>query len=288
MQSTDEPLCEAACARITESRQLRQAQEHVARFARGPTAIQELPLTAAAGRILASEIDLMTMPGHEEGVLAAGSKLDWRVLPLLHASGRATVPVRAPVRCGIVVVSKQDAQAAALLVQAAFEKMGGQAFLAWTDGASPQQTSALQMFSKFCDLILVVGTPACSSAALCKPRIFTVAGSVSVDLPADPQAALCSFVSFVVPLVRQLQGRSMLPAAVRSAADESAVPMTGEMVWATARGEGANLRVRASPPAPGQALLGLAEVSGIAWKAEDLAARREGVVAFLPFQEWLD
>ncbi len=207
------------------------------------------------------------------------------------------MPVRAPVRCGIVVIRKAQSEASALLVQTAFEQIGGQAFRAWADGDdAKQETSALQMFSKFCDLILVVGArddgAGDCAGGLCIPRVFTVAEScVCVDLPAEPQAALGSFVSFVVPLVRRLQGRPALPAPPRRAIDESSTPICdGEIMWASARGEGASLRVRARQPLPGHELQSLAGISGIAWKVQDIAAQRaeNAVALFLPLHEWLD
>lgn len=264
--------------RISTVAELGEAQLRLTRAVGDETAVQELPLAAACGRVLADDV---AVGAH---VLPAGSRLDWQWLPLLAARGKASVPVRAPVRCGIVtlqVAATHELSASASVIQAALEQAGGRASRFNAAGGMSQEALVLRMFAKFCDLILVIGAAdaKADAAGLPVPQVLDVDGRPCITLSAGPQGALSGFVAFVVPLLRRLQGRSPALPRLRTAADGADLP-EGVMSWVRGEGDGCSPHLRSVNPAPGDALAGLTRASGIAWPARD-------GVAYLPFREWL-
>lgn len=293
-------------SRILTTHQLRQAQQALARSGGPPHTHQELPLASLGGRILARDLALRPAfdTSHHGPVLRAGTLLDWYLLPLLAASGHASAPVHAPVRCGIVAMPVPGGKVAAVTLQAALERMGVKTFIASAIGLASHEEPAVRTFSRCCDLVLVMGADergdkggdaggeGRDGGGLQAPRVISVQNRPCVILPACPLAALGRFVTFVVPLIRRLQGRLPELPLIRSAFDSGAPgqPVRDSepsCVSVGACGKGEAPRVRACAPAPGLAVLSLAEVSGIAWRAEDLRQTHDSAVAYLPLAEWL-
>ncbi|MBV8502577.1 MAG: hypothetical protein JO006_12765 [Paucibacter sp.] len=288
---TEENLWFEAEDPVTSVAALRHLQERLARLPGQPTAAQELPLTAAGGRVLARDIRVKT--AGEDRVLAAGTQLDWRLLPLLHGSGYGSVPVHAPARVGLLSMSEgeekppaQERERATVLIQAALQKMGAVVFRGRSDDRPEQQMQALRVFARSCELVLVqIDGEARPGYA---PRVFEVEGCACMLLPTCPRAALSQLVAFVVPLIRHLQGRRAALPPIRRAVDAGWPAIGREMSWVRAAGCGDASQLHAADPAPGHAELDLCAVDGIAWKAEDLAATDPRAVAYLAFEDWLD
>jgi len=303
MLLTNETLASAAPLRLHTSGQLRQAQESMARRATHVTPTLQLPLQAAAGCILASDLSLQPQVQVDDqlSVLSAGSKLDWRLLPLLSASGHGMVQVHAPVRCGLIMACEptdfakvRDLEVTATVIQAAFQQMGVRTFRTNVGSDVSPRVATAKMFSKYCDLILVVSSDSMRTApgnGLEVPPVSSQLGRVCVILPGEAQAALCSLVSFVVPLVRRLQGRAAaLPRLLHGvdAPEPGQVPIPEKMVWVCASGDSDTPWLRSSDPEPGRAFQALARASGVAWAARDLQAYGSEALAYLPFDEWLN
>ncbi len=254
---------------------------------------QQLPLAAAAGRVLAQDLTLHPI-GKGAAVpelLPAGTRLDWLMLPQLAAADRHSVSVHPLLRCAIttlqagVTVDAQE-RVCAVLLQSALERLGVKALCT---GAVPRtKRSTLQGLARHCDLLLVIASPAGEpppGPGLQAPTRFEMSGCVCVVLPADAEAALASFVAFVVPLIHGLQGRLPFAKPLQYALDDGA-SVRDSLTWvrATYAGPGqAGLRVRAGP-----ALGRLSRPCGLAWRASDLQRADRRTVAFLPLRDWLD
>lgn len=278
---------------------LRRVQQSFADAASPASVVQSLDLASASGRVLAQDVHVRTQCEDEDqgengaGLghwLRAGTRLDWFLLPLLAAGAQATVKVYEPLRCGVLAVNGDGASArvGAALVQGLLERMGVKALGAGVDRPLQGDGAHLSMLARFCDLILVVDSTTSAQVqateGLQAPPLFEIEGRPCMVLPACPLAALASYVAFAVPLVRRLQGRMPPLPAIRHAIDAASGHerriATGRLSCVGAGTEG-ELRVRATTTA-GQ---GLAGITGIGWRAEDLA--EAGVVAYLSLGEWL-
>lgn len=90
-------LQHAMPARIVTAEHLRTAQLSMARRGVPLQACQELPLPASSGRVLARGLDIADIDCSQQ-TLPAGTRLDWYPVPLLAASGHASV------RCGTMTM----------------------------------------------------------------------------------------------------------------------------------------------------------------------------------------
>ncbi|PZP28870.1 MAG: hypothetical protein DI603_18065 [Roseateles depolymerans] len=283
-------------SRIATTQQLRDAQQFLGNRVSAPETLHELPLPASTGRILARTLDILDTNGHG-GELAAGTRIDWYLLPLLAASGHCTVPTFATVRCGIVSMQAATCQAdqavVAITLQAALEKMGVKSVGANVTTRPLEDRSSLELFAKHCDVLLVIdqaAQPPVPGAELAPPLTFDVDGRPCFVLPTCPLAALGMFLAFIVPLIRTLQGRSTELPPLRSAvaADPDGEAFPGHaLVCVSATGHGDAIRVRPCAPLDGRPVQGISDVSGIAWCADDLRGERDGLLAYLPLADWL-
>lgn len=209
-------------------------------------------------------------------------------------------PAGEPLRCTVVAMQTPGASMAdanvnlgAGLVQAALERMGHGVLSVRTTGLARQDAPVLQMLASSCELMLVVGNheaQAMPGGGLRRPPLLEVRGRPCMVLPIHPLSALGSFVAFAVPLVRRMQGRMPQLPAIRCAIDDAGAgwpAVGGELTCVRASDDGDAPRVRAWVAAGGQAAPKLADLSGIGWKADDLAADHPRAVAYLPFAQWL-
>lgn len=294
MLTTEESLLCAMPRCIESASQLRRVQHLFARPEGRALAVQNVPVTAAGNLVLAREVEL------EAAVLPAGAKLDWRQLPMLLEAGCRTVPVLAPLRCGLLTVLPQGeadaraAEAATVVIQVALERLGARVFQARGNAPSWRDASAIDMFAAFCDLTLVIGGAAQGGDPSCcgidVPELAEIGGKSCVLLPGDPEGALGQFIAFVVPLLRGMQGGAALLPSLRCAVDvgeASARVGVRELAWVRTDGLGDSARVLACRPEAERPMRALAAASGIAWRAPDFAARHERAIVYLPFDEWL-
>ncbi|TXI15281.1 MAG: hypothetical protein E6Q67_15505 [Roseateles sp.] len=296
MHTADTRHAPPLTAPILTTEELLRAQRELAAAVAPVGPPQQLPLTAAAGRVLAQDLALNPV-AHAAAAperLPSGTRLDWLMLPQLAAAEHHTVSVQPLLRCAITTLqagATVDAQekVCAVLLQSALERLGVKALCT---GAVPRtKRSTLQGLARHCDLLLVIASPAGEpprGPGLQAPTRFEMAGCVCVVLPADAEAALASFVAFVVPLIHGLQGRRPFAKPLQYALDDGA-SVQHSLTWvkATYAGPGqAGLRVRAGPAMarPGR----LSRPCGLAWRASDLQRADRRTVAFLPLRDWLD
>jgi len=286
--------------RIATLSQLHEAQLALAHLAGPPDALEQLPLTAAGGRVLGRGLAVLPPPEThlDEPVLPAGTRLDWFLLPLLAASGHATVPVHARLRCGVVtmatpgtLVRRAPEDVASVMLQAALERLGVRLISIAGTGTLQPDMPALQMAARCCELLLVLDAaePAAPDDGLRPPRVMRVDGRPCVVLPVEPLDALAAFVTFAVPLIRRLQGRAQALPPLRAAIDAGPPggPFIGTaLACVTAEDPRDATRVRACT-APGHAALRLAGLSGIAWRGDGLPPGPGAAVAYMPLAEWL-
>ena len=272
-----------------------------------PARHEQVTVSAAMGRILAAPLHLAA-PGtglkHMNPTLAAGSLLRWSHLPLLVAAACPMVKVHARLRAGVVTLTGCPEEggatelcgpATAALIAAILERMGGQPFSAGCPEPGPRLPQVLEMFANRCELIFVIGELGTAAQRQLGPSAlqtglpcYQLGSTLVLLLPAQPAAALIRFAAFAVPLIRKLQGRSdELPPSRR--ARLSGPPTTED----TATGmtlvrehlvHGSLILTRCEASL---GLQGLAGAGGIAWRPDTAGRSPDEMLAYLPFEQWL-
>jgi molybdopterin molybdotransferase len=300
---------------------LREVQLQLAELASPVSARVDIPLARAAGRVLAD--DFPAASGDAAPLVARGTRLAARHLPLLAGSGHATASVLARPRIGVMALAgdaadttpvreRTGAVASAAWVVATLERLGAQPFEATCRHPGPQRfVEKLEMFVGECELVLVLGF---LSPALCeavheaqlrhgqaarieslRPRPFgalqvlQVGATLVVALSADLDSAVAAFTTLLTPLVRRLQGRhDTLPEA--RAAELDVARCRDDERWRlfpVRVDPGAlNARVRLAPCRASDAALAFAGADGLAWHAAEFSSFERPTVAFFPFETW--
>ena len=293
---------------------LRQAQGRLAALAMPVVAATDVPLARAAGRVLAA--DLQAAPDLGDPVLARGTRLAARHLPLLVGAGRATASVLARVRVGVIALQDDDAgpgaAGAATWIAATLERLGAQSFEAGCRASDPKRLlETLEMFANGCELVLVtgfLGPRQCAAVSEAQRQrklpdavetwrlrpfgalqVMKSGTTRVVALSADLASAVVAFTTLVSPLVRRLQGRhDALPEA--SAAELDSGPSRDADHWCVfpAHVDPGALDSRlVLKPGPGlPAAQALAQADGLAWQAADFATFERNAVAYFPFDTW--
>ncbi len=279
-----------------------------------------VPLRAAVGRTLARPL----LRSHDRGVLLdAGTPVLARHVALIAQEGVHEIHVREKVRVGILTLESAAAAAVpaaqpgspaivAALLRSAVGELGARTVeQSCTAHCGRAVAHALEALRADCDLVVVVGfiAPAQATAAattlaarglewVLQDVRMRPLGALQVadcgDMPVvalshDLGAAFASFVAFVTPLIRRLQGRTQwLP-------DPEFAKIEGPMPYRNAWGFFC-VKESASDPLATHRLqhtkrrdsaAAIAESSGLAWRPLDLSLHRDSNVAFYPFHRWL-
>jgi molybdopterin molybdotransferase len=297
---------------------LRQVQLQLAELVTPVAARVDVPLSRAAGRVLAVDV-----PAPDAGptLVPRGTRLAARHLPLLAGGGHATASVLARPRVGVMALACPDpapsparartsAVASAAWVAATVEQLGAQAFETISRQPTPQRfVEKLEMFVGECALVVVVGflDPAQCDALRqaqwrhgqapridsLRPRPFgalqvaQLGTTLVVALPADLDGAVAAFTTLLAPLVRRLQGRHDALPDARAA--ELQVPLRRDderwRLFPVRIDPGAlNTRVRLVPCPGDDAAAALAGADGLAWHAAEFSSFERPTVAFFPFE----
>ena len=297
---------------------LRQGQLQLAALATPVAATADVPLARAAGRVLAADLG----GGPDAGPLVArGTRLDARHLPLFVGAGQAVASVLARVRIGVIALPDDEdappgrtgATASAAWIAAALERLGAQAFEATCRAPDRKRLLAtLDMFGGGCDLVVTAGflrPDLCAavreaqagrgqpdSVETLSLRPFGALQSLQVGktrvvaLPADLESAVAAFTTLLTPLVRRLQGRVDVLPDVRAAELDSRQRHEAEP-WRLfpARVDPGALNSRLVLERIGGACGGqaLAAADGLAWHAAEFASFDRPTVAYFPFESWM-
>lgn len=295
---------------------LRQVQLQLAELVTPVAARVDVPLSRAAGRVLADDL-----PAPDAGppLVPRGTRLAARHLPLLAGDGRATVSVLARPRVGVMALACADAVparartsavASAAWVAATVEQLGAQSFETICRQPTPQRfVEKLEMFVGECPLVVVLGflDPARCDALRqaqarlgqapqvesLRPRPFgalqvaRLGTTLVVALPADLDGAVAAFTTLLAPLVRRLQGRHDALPDARAA--ELLVPLRRDderwRLFPVRIDPGAlDTRVRLVPCPGDDAAAALAAADGLAWHAAEFSSFERPTVAFFPFE----
>jgi molybdopterin molybdotransferase len=283
-------------------------------------ATSPVPLRHGVGRVLARPL-LRTQGG---GVLIeAGTPLAALHMPLIAQEGVGVIQVHDKVRVGILALEDRDCAAAprprqvasavvAALLRSAVEQLGAKA----VDESSPSDCGhaiahAVESLRAQCDLVLVIGfippaQLARVAAALDARGLAWTAqelrarplgalqlahcGSMPiVALSPDLATAFSSFVAFVSPLIRRIQGRHQWLPDVEFGQLEG--PMPHRNAWGffcvTAASGDALASNRLQHCKRRDSAATIAQASGLAWRPLDLGLHRDANVAFYPFHRWL-
>lgn len=298
---------------------LRQGQLQLAALATPVAATADVPLARAAGRVLAA--DLGAGPDAAGPLVARGTRLDARHLPLFVGAGQAMASVLARARIGVIALPDDEdapprhtgATASAAWLAAALERLGAQAFEATCRAPDPKRLLAtLEMFGGGCDLVLTAGflrPDLCDAVREAQARrgepdtvetlslrpfgalqALQVGTTRVVALPADLESAVAAFTTLLTPLIRRLQGRTDVLPDVRAAelgSGQRHDTEPGRLVPARVDPGALNSRLvleRVAGACGGQAL---AAADGLAWNAAEFASFDRPTVAYFPFESWL-
>jgi molybdopterin molybdotransferase len=282
-------------------------------------AASPVPLRSGVGRVLARPL----LRANDRGVLLeAGTPVAARHVPLIAREGLDAIHVHDKLRVGLLTL--EDASRAtprphveppaivAALLRSVVEELGAktieQGCAAHCGHAIAQAAESLR---GQCDLLLTIGfiaPPQAAAVALAldarglewtlqdvrvRPlgalQLAQCGGMPMVTLSHDLGAAFATFVAFVSPLIRRLQGRNQwLPEAEFGQLEG---PMPHRNAWGffcvkeSANDPLATHRLQHCKRRDSAAAI--AEASGLAWRPLDLCLHRDANVAFYPFHRWL-
>ena len=298
---------------------LRQAQLQLAALATPVTAIAEVPLARAAGGVLACDLPA---DDADAPLLARGTRLDARHLPLLVGAGQALAPVLARVRVGVIALPDDEqvpprrtgtgTSASAAWIAAALERLGAQSFEATCRAPDARRLVAtLEMFGRDCDLVVTAGflrPDLCAAVREAQARrgqpdaletqslrpfgalqVLQVGTTRVVALPAGLESAVAAFTTLLTPLVRRLQGRRDILPDVRAAELDGARRLDAEpwrLIPVRLDPGALNPRLVLSRTGGGDPGMALAAADGLAWHAAEFASFERPTVAYFPFEAW--
>ena len=303
---------------------LRQVQLKLAALVTPIGTPLDVPLSRAAGRVLAR--DVPTDDGRPPPLLAAGTRLEARHLPLLAGLGHATAAVLARLRIGVMALlpdppddghampsrERTGAAASAAWIVATADRLGAQTFEASARNPEPRRfIEKLEMFVGECELVVTVGF---LSPALCEAvreaqvrrgqpawietlrqqplgvlQVLRIGTTLVVALSADLESAVATFTTLLTPLIRRLQGRHDTLPDVRAA--ELDDPRWRDVArWrlfpAQVDAGALNTRVLLKSCDHPDAAQSLAAADGLAWHAAEFASFDRPTVAWFPFETW--
>ena len=295
---------------------LRQAQLQLAALATPVAAMADIPLARAAGRVQAA--DLAAAPDAAAPLVARGTRLDARHLPLFVGAGQAMASVLARARVGVIALPDDEdtpprrsgATASAAWIAAALERLGAQAFEATCRTPEPKRfLETLDMFVGGCDLVVTAGflrPQLCDAVREAQARrgqpdaietlslrpfaalqALQVGTTPVIALSADLESAVAAFTTLLTPLIRRLQGRVDFLPDVRAAELQEA-PLRGaehgRLFPARSHPGALNSRLVLERVAQRDAGLALAAADGLAWHAAEFAGFEHPTVAYFPFE----
>ena len=303
---------------------LRQVQLKLAALVTPISTPLDVPLSRAAGRVLAQDVPADN--GRSPPLVAAGTRLEARHLPLLAGGGHATTSVLARPRIGVMALlpdrpddshavpsrERTGAVASAAWIAATTERLGAQTFEASSRNPEPRRfIEKLEMFVGECELVVTVGF---LSPALCEAvreaqvrrgqpawietlrqrplgalQVLRIGTTLVVALSADLESAVATFTTLLTPLIRRLQGRHDTLPDVRAAELDDA-PLGDDQRWrlfpARIDAGALNTRVRLKSCGQSDAAQSLAAADGLGWHAAEFASFDRPTVAWFPFDSW--
>lgn len=311
------PFADALLRPAASVDELLGLQHALAALAGPPRVDGALPLGRALGRVLARPHG-PSAAGRP--VLPAGLRLEPHHLGLLVASRHATATVFTRPRVGVVALTAGSgtagvgpSAATAAVLAGAVERLGAQAFqAACTAGCPTALVRAVRMLASQCELVLIagvvedrhagalqqaLGAPAAADPVplprLQVPRLASAqlaglgGGTLALALGSDPRAGAACCVALVAPLLRRLQGRSVLqpPLLHAALAENAGGAADGGPLLVQEAGQAGDLRFRLRRcGAGGDAALVLAAADGVAWQPPALDADPRAPVAYFPFR----